>query len=87
MEINKIDDLRASNQIGTLRTPGEDKKCTFDKAAGCAAPDKMLYAMCRTCYRIDAKFIIPNIFKKIVDMASKLFNPEMTGPGQPPAEM
>lgn len=86
MEINRIDDLAGNNNIELAQLRNADRKCIYDKTTGCGAPKKLLYEMCRTCFRIDAKYIIPNIFKKIVDMASKLFSPEQTGPGQPPAE-
>ncbi len=86
MEINKIDDLSANSQVERLRSPENNKKCTFDKKVGCGAPEKLLYDMCATCYRIDSRFIVPNLFKKIIDMGAQLFNLRGPESGQPPAE-
>lgn len=85
MDINRIEDFSASNEIDSLRFKSTVRQCVYYKDEVCSAP-RIRFAACRTCYRISPRAAERSLFEKIMDLAAKLFNLQVKEPGQFPPE-
>lgn len=85
MDIYRIEDSSASNEIEMLKFKSTVRQCIFYKEEVCTAP-RIRFDACRTCYRIDPRAAMRSLFEKIKDLAAKLFNLRETKPEQFPPE-
>ncbi len=85
MDIYRIEDFSASNEIETLKFKSSVRQCVYYKEEVCTAP-RIRFEACRTCYRISPHAAMRSLFEKIKDLAAKLFNLQETEPGQFPHE-
>ncbi len=69
MEIQRIGDTSYTSQIEVAHLKSNCRRCIFYKEEICAAP-KLRFEICKTCYRIDPRYVLLNFFLKIKTMAS-----------------
>lgn len=73
MEINKIEDIYHALQAEAVRLKGIYRRCIYYKEEICMAP-KVRFQICKTCYRVEPRFVLRNLFEKIIRLAEPFFS-------------
>jgi hypothetical protein len=85
MDDIRIEGLSHAGGLEPARLKGPHQRCIYDPETICSAPRAQFQA-CKTCHRLNPHQAVSNLFDKIKQLASDIFNLPAGEPDQFPPQ-